>query len=243
MTYSDSSSPALSAPVPDLAFKTERQIVRHALQQEWAAQDEVLAYLLPAAPGLDSTASFADVILAVGLPRKDTRGHRTTRCQLAIALETLAQAQRIHRLELAADSPSGVHLAGSVVLMGDHYFARAAQLVTQLANPALLEAFAHVLKMASTQEIASLVPVSPPALSPRAAITTCGIQCGAFLADIEPAEVQRTAAAWKVLATSAPSVSVESAVAAFLAGVPDHQRARWHIAATEYLARPAASGS
>ncbi len=242
MTCSDSPHPAFSEQVPDLSFKTERQIVHQALQRERAAQDEVLARLLSMEPGLDAAAPFADVILAVGLPRQDTVSHRTARCQLAIALETLAQAQRIHRLEMGAESPSDLYLAGTVVLMGDHHFARAAQLVTQLANPALLEAFARVLKITSTQEVASLMAESQQELPTRAAITTCGIQCGAFLPDIDPAEVERTAAAWKALATPAQSISAEAALAAFLAEVPSHQRGRWRIAATEYLAQPAESG-
>ena len=242
MICSDSPHQAFSEQVPDLPFKTERQIVHQALQWERAAQDEVLARLLSMEQGLDSTAPFADVILAVGLPRQDTVSHRTARCQLAIALETLVKAQRVHRLEMGAESPSDLYWAGTVVLMGDHHFARAAQLVTQLANPALLEAFARVLKMASTQEVASLVAKSQQELSTRAAITICGIQCGAFLPDIDPAEVERTAAAWKVLATPSQSISAETAIAAFLAAVPSHQRGRWRIAATEYLAQPAERG-
>ncbi len=223
-------------PALDLPFKTERQIVHQALQREYSTQDEAFSYLFP---GLDATAPFADIILAVGLPRRDTMRHRTIRCQLAIALETLARAQCIHRFKVVADHPTNMDLVGIAVLMGDHHFARAAQLVTQLANPALLEAFAHVLKMASTQEIASLATGSMPEWSARAALTTYGIQCGTFLSDIDPVEVQRTAAAWQTLATSSYVISAESAIATFLAETPSHQRGRWRTAAMEYLARSA----
>jgi len=242
MTCSDSPLQTFSAQVPDLPFRTERQIVHQALQRERAAQDAVLTGLLPMEPDLAAAIPFADVVLAAGLPRQDTVRHRTARCQLAIALETLVQAQRIHRLEMTAGNSSDVYLAGTVVLMGDHHFARAAQLVTQLANPPLLEAFARVLKTASIQEVASLVAKSRPELSTRAAITICGIQCGAFLPDIDPAEVERTAAAGKVLAAPAPPISAAAAVAEFLTAVPRHQRGRWRIAVTEYLTRPADSG-
>ena len=222
----------------DSLFDAERQIVRQALHREGAAEDEILAYLLPMERGPNSAVPFASVILAVGLPPRDTLSHRTARCQLALALETLAKAQRIHRLKMVVEPPPDSYLAGSAVLLGDHHFARAAQLVTQLGNPALLEAFAHVLKMASTQEVASLVAESCQELRTRAAITTFGIKCGAFLADILPAEVTRTVAAWRRLATSPHFVSPETAVANFLAEVPKHQKERWRVAASEYLDWP-----
>ncbi len=222
----------------DSLFDAERQIVRQAMHKEGLAEDEVLAYLLPTEQGPNSAVPFASIILAVGMPPRDTTGHRTARCQLAIALETLAKAQRIHRLKMVVETPPDSFMAGSAVLLGDHHFARAAQLVTQLGNPPLLEAFAHVLKMASTQEVASLVAESCQELRTRAAITTFGIQCGTFLSDIVPGEVTRTVAAWRVLATSSHLVTSETAVAKFLAEVPKHQIERWRVAAEEYLDWP-----
>lgn len=213
-------------------------MVADAMQRERSGQDLILEYLAPRYMGLGEFRPYANVVLAAGFPRADSPVQRTARCQLAIALETLALAQRIHRLKMVTESPTDATLAGTAVLLGDHHFARAAQLVTQLANPPLLEAFAHVLKIASTQEVASLVAKSDQELETRAAITTFGIRCGAFLPNVEAAEVTCTATAWKKLADPHRRVPAESAVAEFLTKVPPHQRVRWHFAAEEYLAWP-----
>lgn len=236
MSRPDSSNNTLHASVLVSSFQEERQIVQQALLREQTNQDIILAYLVPMVQDLGTNLTYANVILAVGFPQRDTANLRAARCQLAIALESLALAQRIHRLKMVTERPSDTTQAGTAVLLGDHHFARAAQIVTQLANPPLLEAFAHVLKMASTQEVASLVAKSRQELLTRAAITTFGIQCGAFLSEIQSSEVAHTAAAWKELADPQRANPYEVAINHFLSQVPIHQKERWRTAADEYLA-------
>lgn len=222
---------------PSQALDFELNLVHRGLEQEWETQDALLTYLLTLEQAATAHSLYASVILAVGLPEHDTPRTLAQRCQLAIALELLGTALQVHRLVLVEDGSPDSYLSGTAVLMGDHHFARSAQLVTQLGNPPLLDAFANVLKVASEQYVASLMVRTPEPFNVASVISSMGILCGAHLWEHQGLDLDAILKAWQDLALSVRNapVSGPSALAPLLAAVPQHQEVRWQACGIQYL--------
>lgn len=236
MPMTDSQSRMSTSP----ALAAEMSLVGRELARERRAQDALLARLLPVAQTLEPRLHYAGIILAIGFPRPDSTQARARRCQLAIALELLCAALQTHRLLLAAEpDAAGGYTDGAAVLMGDYNFARAAQLVTQLGNPSLLDAFANILKIASEQFLASLTEEARPFHAPSV-IAPQGILCGAHLGAHGHQRPALVADAWRALAGAESRAARDKALAALLRVAPAHQAERWRACGLHAASLPPA---
>ncbi len=216
---------------------TELAIVRQVLHTELRSLDSLLAYLLPSSVLADSHLLYSRIILAIGLPQHDTWRALHQRCQLAIALELLGRALQIHHRMLVETAERDIDIAdiaGPVILIGDFYFARAAQLVTQLGNPLLLDAFAQVLKKVSEQHLGHKLRCRTQVFNAAAILSTYGIHCGAHLqVNLDTAGIVR---AWQQLSHAFPATAEPTADALhpLLAATPPHQHDRWYACGAQY---------
>lgn len=233
MTDSQSRTPATPALAAEMSF------VSQELARERRAQDELLARLLPVAQTPGPRLHYAGLILAIGLPRQDSTQALARRCQLALALELLCAALQTHRLLLATAPDASGYTDGAAVLMGDYNFARAAQLVTQLGNPSLLDAFANILKIASERFLASLTEEARPFHAPSV-IAPQGILCGAHLGAHGCQRPALVADAWRALACAEARAARARALAALLRVAPAHQAERWRACGLQAAPRPSA---
>lgn len=224
-----------SDPAGLAALQNERGVVLSALAREWEGQDEVLTFLYPIDPDVADRFPYSDVVLAAGLPRRDQPAIMRARCQLAAALASLMRALNIHGSMAEAVDGTDQDRAGTAVLMGDYHFARAAQLVTQLGSPVLLEAFARVLKGSGVIELQRQLRATPRNVPDPMVTAALGIRCCGFLPGACAEEAARSAEAWLLLARQADCDLEERALAAFLDATPPHQRLRWRETAAACL--------
>ena len=217
---------------------TELSTVRQALDLELRSLDSLLSYLLPDSSFVTSHLLYTKIILAIGLPRHDTWRALHQRCQLAIALELLGNALQIHHQMLVETAETDIDLAGPFILIGDYYFARAAQLVTQLGNPPLLDAFAHILKMISEQLLGHKTLGKTHTFNAAAVLSTYGIRCGTHLRADVNLDADLIVQAWQRLAakSSVVSQSEEDSLHLLLRVTPPHQHSRWQACSTQYHA-------
>ena len=219
--------PFRSAPVSGHTIEQELDFVRAGLDRELASIDGGLRYLLPKSLQFHGDLVCAPVILAIGLPHPDCRQALIDRCQLAVALELLGIALEVHQLLL--EPQADLHsLEQTAILTGDYYFARSAQLVTQMRNPQLLDAFAEVLKQASEQHLARMVESGDPRFETARVLGYHGILCGTCLRPELCLEGPAIAKAW--LATLTAKDPEAYGRAALQRVVPDQQRERWQFA-------------
>ena len=198
-------------------IEQELAFVRAGLDRELASIDAGLHYLLPK---------------PLRLPHPDCRRALVNRCQLAVALELLGIALEVHHqlLDPQADLDS---LEQSAILAGDYYFARSAQLVTQMRNPQLLDAFAEVLKQASEQHLAHLAESRVPGFETARVLGYHGILCGTWLRPELNLEGLAIAEAWLATLPAKDSEACSRALPHALENiVPDQQRERWQFATT-----------
>ncbi len=213
-------------------------IVRQALDTELQSLDSLLAYLLPDSVFVSSSLLYTKVILAIGLPQHDTWRALHQRCQLATALELLGNALQVHHRMLVETPVTEIDMAGPFILIGDFYFARAAQLVTQLGNPPLLDAFTYILKKVSEEHLGHKAAGATHPFNAAAVLSTYGIRCGAYLQETAPPAANPVVQTWQQLTHTHRGASVFAAEAAhpLLAVTPPHQHARWQICSAQYLA-------
>ena len=227
---------AVSQPDGSRDMETELAIVRQALDTELQSLDLLLAYLLPDAALVSSHLLYTKIILAIGLPQHDTWRGLHQRCQLAIALELLGNALQVHHQMLVETPAPETDMAGPYILIGDFYFARAAQLVTQLGNPPLLDAFAHILKKISEKHLEHKALGQTKAFNAAAVLSAYGIRCGAHLQADAHLDADRIVCAWQQLPHN-PRVVVASGAETthpLLAVTPPHQHARWQTCSIQY---------
>lgn len=213
-------------------LEQELEFVRAGLDRELVSIDAGLHYLLPKPLWLRGKLVCAPVILAIGLPHPDCRRALVDRCQLAIALELLGIALEIHHqlLDPQADLDS---LEQTAILAGDYYFARSAQLVTQMRNPQLLDAFAEVLKQASEQHLAHMAVSRAPGFETARVLGYHGILCGTWLRPELNLDGLAIAEAWlATLAAQDPESCSRARAHALEDIVPDQQRERWRFVTT-----------
>lgn len=219
-----------STPAHDHTIEQELAFVRAGLDWELESIDAGLHYLLPKPLRLRGKLVCAPVILAIGLPHPDCRRALVNRCQLAVALELLGIALEVHHqlLDPQADLDA---LEQTTILTGDYYFARSAQLVTQMRNPQLLDAFAEVLKQASEQHLAHMAESRAPGFETARVLGYHGILCGIWLRPELNLEGIAIAEAWLATLTAKASESYSRIGPHALEDiVPDQQRERWRFA-------------
>ena len=219
-----------SAPPCDHTIEQELGFVRIGLARELEAIDTGLRYLLPKPLQPHDALICAPAILAIGLPHPDCRQALVDRCQLAVALELLGIALAVHHqlFDPQADLDA---LEQTAILAGDYYFARSAQLVTQMRNPPLLDAFAEVLKQASEQHLAHMTDTGSPGFEIVHVLGYHGILCGTWLRPEMKLEGRAIAEAWLALVTgSVPESCHRATFDALHRVVPDQQRERWRFA-------------
>ena len=218
-----------SAPAHGHTIEQELAFVRAGLDWELESIDAGLHYLLPKPSRLRDKLVCAPVILAIGLPHPDCRRALANRCQLAVALELLGIALEVHHQLL--DPQADLALEQTAILAGDYYFARSAQLVTQMRNPQLLDAFAEVLKQASEQHLAHMAESLAPGFETARVLGYHGILCGTWLRPELNLEGPAIAEAWlATLPAQDPESCSRAHSHALEAIVPVQQRERWRFA-------------
>ena len=222
-----------SGPAPASAHTIEQELgfVRSGLDRELASIDTGLRYLLPYLLQLRGELVCAPVILAIGLPHPDCHQALIDRCQLAVALELLGIALDVHH-QLLEPKDDLDALEQTAILAGDYYFARSAQLVTQMRNPPLLDAFAEVLKQASEQHLARLAEADHSRFETARVLGYHGILCGTWLRPELGLDGLAIAEAWLATLTGKdPELCGSTGPDALQDVVPDQQRERWRFAA------------
>lgn len=229
-------SAIIAQPVPSLStMEREIQIVRRALARELRSLDSLLAYLAPPRSAAELDLLYGQIILSVGCPGEEGPNTLAHRCQLATALELLAAAILAHCAIAHATFAPASQLAGAAVLIGDFYFARAAQLVTQIGNPRLLDAFAHVLKIVSQEHLAHKSRGASTAYNAARELSFYGILCGAHLLPDGAVDTNAIAEAWQRLFNALTAAEDWQGPSDHLLRlVPEHQMPRWRTCAQIY---------